>query len=258
MVMVDLHCHLLPGVDDGAKDMKVSLRLAKEATENGITHALLTPHHLNGHYVNHKQDVLERTEAFQEELTAHQIPLTVFPGQEVRINGQLMTALDNDDILFADESGKYMLLEFPDDDVPHYTKQMVFELQQRGIVPIIVHPERNTKIMAEPDLLFELLEKGCLSQITASSYVGTFGKKVAKFSKDLIAGGQGYVFASDAHDLPGRKYEMREAFTKLKQEFGEQLVQEYQDNARAIINGDNVVQHQLQKIQQRKKLFGLF
>lgn len=258
MVMVDLHCHLLPGVDDGAKDMEVSLRLAKEATENGITHALLTPHHLNGHYVNHKQDVLERTKAFQEELTAHQIPLTVFPGQEVRINGQLMTALDNDDILFADESGKYMLLEFPDDDVPHYTKQMVFELQQRGIVPIIVHPERNTKIMAEPDLLFELLEKGCLSQITASSYVGTFGKKVAKFSKDLIAGGQGYVFASDAHNLPGRKYEMREAFAKLKQEFGEQLVQEYQDNARAIINGDNVVQHQLQKIQQRKKLFGLF
>ena len=180
MVMVDLHCHLLPGIDDGSKSMAISLRLAKEATENGVTHALLTPHHMNGHYVNHKQDVLARTKEFQEELEKNNIPLTVFPGQEVRINGQLIEALDNDDILFADESGKYMMLEFPDNDVPHYTNQMIFNLQQRGITPVVVHPERNTKIMAEPDLLYQMLEKGCLSQITASSYVGTFGKKSRK------------------------------------------------------------------------------
>lgn len=163
MVMVDLHCHLLPRIDDGSKSMAISLRLAKEATENGVTHALLTPHHMNGHYVNHKQDVLARTKEFQEELEKNNIPLTVFPGQEVRINGQLIEALDNDDILFADESGKYMMLEFPDNDVPHYTNQMIFNLQQRGITPVVVHPERNTKIMAEPDLLYQMLEKGCLS-----------------------------------------------------------------------------------------------
>ena len=258
MVMVDLHCHLLPGIDDGSKSMEISLRLAKEATENGVTHALLTPHHMNGHYVNHKQDVLARTKEFQEELEKNNIPLTVFPGQEVRINGQLIEALDNDDILFADESGKYMMLEFPDNDVPHYTNQMIFNLQQRGITPVVVHPERNTKIMAEPDLLYQMLEKGCLSQITASSYVGTFGKKVEKFSKNLIVAGQGYIFASDAHDLPGRKYEMRQAFDKLSREFGADVAQEYQDNARAIINGDEIGRHQIKKIQQRKKLFGLF
>lgn len=258
MVMIDLHCHLLPGIDDGSKNMDVSLRLAKEATENGVTHALLTPHHMNGHYVNHKKDVIRRTKEFQEELNRHNIPLTVFPGQEVRINGQLIDALDNDDILFADETGKYMMMEFPDNDVPHYTNQMIFELQQRGITPVVVHPERNTKIMAEPDLLYQMLEKGCLSQITASSYVGTFGKKVEKFSKNLIAAGQGYVFASDAHDLPGRKYEMRQAFKKLSREFGKDVAQEYGDNARAIINGDEVACHQITEIKQRKKLFGLF
>ena len=247
MVMVDLHCHLLPGIDDGSKSMEISLRLAKEATENGVTHTLLTPHHMNGHYVNHKQDVLARTKEFQEELEKNNIPLTVFPGQEVRINGQLIEALDNDDILFADESGKYMMLELPDNDVPHYTNQMIFNLQQRGITPVVVHPERNTKIMAEPDLLYQMLEKGCLSQITASSYVGTFGKKVEKFSKNLIA-----------HDLPGRKYEMRQAFDKLSREFGAGVAQEYQDNARAIINGDEIGRHQIKKVQQRKKLFGLF
>lgn len=257
MVMVDLHCHLLPGIDDGSKNMEISLRLAREATENGITHALLTPHHMNGRYINHKQDVIKLTTKFQEKLKKHGIPLTVFPGQEVRINGQLIEALDENDILFADEGNRYLMLEFPDDDVPHYTNQMIFELQQRGIVPVIVHPERNTKIMAEPELLYQLLERGCLSQITASSYVGTFGKKVENFSKKLVANGQGYLFASDAHDLPGRRYEMRQAFDKLSQEFGQELAERYADNARAIINGDNVPFNTIKELK-RKKRFWLF
>lgn len=256
MVMVDLHCHLLPGIDDGSKSIEISLRLAREATENGVTHALLTPHHMNGRYVNHKQDVIRRTKAFQKQIDAHSIPLTVFPGQEVRINGQLLAALDKDDILFADTAGKYMMLEFPDDDVPYYTNRMIFDLQQRGIIPVIVHPERNTKIMAKPDLIYQLLEKGCLSQITASSYVGTFGKKVANFSRQLIEAGQGYVFASDAHDLPGRKYEMRQAFEKMYHEFGQKLTDQYQQNARSIINGKSIPLNDLHKI--KKKHFWIF
>ena len=257
MVMVDLHCHLLPGIDDGSKNMEISLRLASEAVENGVTHTLLTPHHMNGRYVNHKQDVIKRTVEFRQQLQEHNIPLTVFPGQEVRINGQLIDALDKDDILFADEDNRYLMLEFPDDDVPHYTNQMIFELQQRGITPIIVHPERNTKIMAHPELLYQLLQKGCLSQITASSYVGTFGKKVEDFSKKLIANGQGYLFASDAHDLPGRKYEMRQAFEKLSREYGQELAERYSNNARAIINGENVPINEVRELK-KKKRFWLF
>ena len=151
-----------------------------------------------------------------------------------------------------------MMLEFPDDDVPNYTSRMIFDIQQRGITPVIVHPERNTKIMAEPDQFYQLLKKGCLSQITASSYVGTFGKKVENFSHQLIEAGQGYVFASDAHDLPGRKYEMRQAFEKLRHEFGQELVDQYQLNARSIINGENVPLNDLQPIKKKKKYFWLF
>ena len=257
MVMVDLHCHLLPGVDDGSKSMEISLRMAREAVENGVTHALLTPHHMNGRYVNHKQDVIRLTKQFADELERHNIPLTVFPGQEVRINGNLLEALDNDDILFADTGNRYLMLEFPDDDVPHYTNRMIFDLQQRGITPVIVHPERNTMIMDQPDLLYDLLQKGCLSQITASSYVGTFGKKVEKFSRQLIAAGQGYVFASDTHNLPGRKYEMREAFQKLSEEFGSELAQNYADHARAIVNGDTVPINTVRELK-KKKRFWLF
>ncbi|WP_283588619.1 tyrosine-protein phosphatase [Limosilactobacillus viscerum] len=257
MVMVDLHCHLLPGVDDGSKSMEISLRMAKEAVENGVTHALLTPHHMNGRYVNHKQDVIHLTKQFAAELEKNNIPLTVFPGQEVRINGNLLKALDNDDILFADTDNRYLMLEFPDDDVPHYTNRMIFDLQQREITPVIVHPERNTMIMDKPEVLYELLQKGCLSQITASSYIGTFGKKVEKFSRQLIEAGQGYVFASDAHDLPGRKYEMRQAFEKLSSEFGNDFSHHYANNARTIINGGDVPLNAVQKLR-KKKHFWLF
>lgn len=260
--MIDLHCHLLPGVDDGSKSLEISLKMAEEAVENGITHALLTPHHMNGVYVNHKADVLRMTSDFQSALDEHEIELTVFPGQEVRINGELLDALNNDDILFADEDNQYLMLEFPDDDVPAYTMDMIFQLQQRGIIPVVVHPERNTKIMRHPELLYEMLEKGCLSQITASSYVGTFGEKVEKFSRQLIAANQGYVFASDAHNLPGRKYEMRQAFDKLKQEFGNDLGEQYDADAKAIINGDYVAQHKISTVEEKKskkkRFLGLF
>lgn len=257
--MIDLHCHLLPGIDDGSANMDISLKLAAEAVQNGVTHALLTPHHMNGMYVNHKADVVRLTKNFQNQLKQHNIDLTVFPGQEVRINGDLLTALDRDDILFADEGGKYLMLEFPDDDVPTYTNDMIYQLQQRGIIPVIVHPERNTKIMRHPDLIYDLLQKGCLSQVTASSYVGTFGDKVEQFSQQLIEVGQVYVFASDAHNLPGRKYEMKQAFKKLQTEFGDKLAEEFENNARNIINGEIIKQHQIKLIKSKRKRFlGLF
>jgi protein-tyrosine phosphatase len=216
---------------------------------------------MNGVYINHKSDIIRLTEEFQKAITDTGIELTVFPGQEVRINGDLLQALDDDDILFADDGNRYLMLEFPDDDVPTYTNDMIYQLQMRGIVPIIVHPERNTKIIKHPEIISQLLEKGCLSQITASSYVGTFGEKVETFSRQLISTGQAYVFASDTHDLPGRKYEMKEAFEKMKSEFGESLANEYKENAKFIINGDIVVPHAVQSTQtvkKRKKLFGLF
>ena len=240
MVLVDIHCHILPGIDDGSKDWETSIRLARDAVKDGITHAVCTPHMLNGKYINHKKDVIRLTENFQDMLDDAKIPLTVFPGQEVRISGDLPKALDDDDILFLDEDGQYMLLEFPSDDVPAYTRDMVFDLMQRGITPIVVHPERNKKILEEPTILQGLIEQGCLVQITASSYMGTFGKKIKEMSRKFIETGQCACFASDAHDLPKRQYQYSEALKKLSKEFGSDLAQQYQDNARALVNGDNV------------------
>ena len=93
MVLVDIHCHILPGIDDGSKDWETSIKLARNAVKDGITHAVCTPHTLNGKYTNHKDDVIRLTENFQDMLDDAKIPLTVFPGQEVRISGDLPEAL---------------------------------------------------------------------------------------------------------------------------------------------------------------------
>lgn len=238
--MIDLHSHLLPNIDDGSKSLRASLRMANEAVENGIEAALMTPHHMNGHYINHKADVIQLTSQFQDQLDKENIPLQVFPSQEVRINGGLLEALDNDDILFADDSNRYLLLEFPDDDVPTYSEDMIFKIMQRGISIQIAHPERNTKIMSDPNILYSLIEKGAIAQVTASSYVGSFGKKVQKFGESIIEHNLAHVFVSDAHDLPNRDYEMRQALDKLRSHLGQEYQQLFEKNAEAILDGNNV------------------
>ena len=256
MVLVDIHCHILPGIDDGSKDWDTSIKLAKAAVKDGVTHAICTPHTLNGRYTNHKDDIIWLTDLYQKKLDEAKIPLTVFPGQEVRLSGDLIDALDNDDILFCDEDGTYMLLEFPSEDVPTYAQDTIFKIMQRGVTPIIVHPERNSRILKEPEILQGMLEQGCLVQITASSYTGVFGDKIEEMSRKLIAAEQGCTFASDAHDLPRRQYQLSEAYQKMSHEFGQDLAQQWQDNARSIINGDPV-QMDWQPLK-RKKKFWLF
>lgn len=258
MAVVDLHCHILPGIDDGSKDWETSLKLAQDAVDDGVTHALCTPHTLNGRFLNHKADVIKLTEEFQDKIDQAGIPLTVFPGHEVRLSGGLLDALDNEDILFCDEDGQYMLLELPSNEVPHYTKNMVFQLQQRGITPIIVHPERNNEILEEPTKLQEFLEMGVLVQITASSYTGIFGKKIEDCSREFIKAGQCAFFASDAHDLPRREYQMHAALDKLAKEFGEGKKQEYLSNAQKVVNGEPVHLDWQPLKKKRKKFLGLF
>ena len=235
--MIDLHSHLLPNIDDGSGSMHVSLRMAREAVAEGIEAMLMTPHHMNGQYNNPKADVVALTEKFQLMLDQEGIPLQVFPSQEVRINGELINALVTDEILFADEGNRYLLLEFPDDDVPTFSEDMIFSLMQRGITVQIAHPERNTKLMAQPEILYRLVERGAIAQVTASSYVGAFGKKVQKFAEAIVSHNLGHVFVSDVHDLPNRAFNMQAAFNKLRKKQGAEISELFALNAEVIIDG---------------------
>ncbi|WP_353989228.1 CpsB/CapC family capsule biosynthesis tyrosine phosphatase [Pediococcus argentinicus] len=248
MGLIDLHCHILPGVDDGSKDMEMSLRLARVAVEQGISHIVVTPHHMDGTYTNHKKDVIKKTQDFQNELDKHQIPLTVFPGQEVHLTGELMQAIDDDDILFLDADNRYLLLELPHSGIPEYTENMIFDLLSRGITPVIAHPERNHGFQKDPDKLYDFIEQGCLSQLTSSSLLGVFGEKVEKLTQKIATADLGFIIASDAHNFEGRRFLMKEAFGRIDKDFGMDAVQRFENNAKSIVNGEDVNTDSIKKV----------
>lgn len=256
--MIDIHSHILPGIDDGARSLEDALAMARIAIAEGITHIAATPHYKNGKFDSKKQTILEAVATLQHEYDARGIDLTVFPGQEVRIHGEIMEGIEKEEVLFADESNRYLLIEFPTMSIPHYAESLFFQLQQQGIIPIIVHPERNREIIENPNRLLDFVEKGALAQLTASSYVGVFGKEVQKLSSQLIAANLVHVLASDAHNTRGRSFHMKEAFEKLAREFGDEKASYFQDNAKHIINGDTLLLDSPTEVRKRKKIFGLF
>lgn len=251
--IVDLHCHILPGIDDGSPDMETSLKLAEKAVADGVTHVLATPHHLDNKYVNHREDVIKATEIFQQELDSSAIPLMVFPGQEVHINGDLPQQYA--DLLGADADKHYIMLELPHSNVPVYSKRMIFELQKLGVTPIIVHPERNKEIQSNLDILYEFAQKGVLTQITATSYVGGFGDKVADISKKMVENKLVQLVASDAHALKGRDFVLHEALDGIENDFGPDVASEFEKNAENILSGNSVVAKGYQQIKKKKKWF---
>ncbi|WP_313469519.1 CpsB/CapC family capsule biosynthesis tyrosine phosphatase [Carnobacterium sp.] len=255
--MIDLHCHILPGIDDGAKDIEDSIDMARAAVAEGITHILATPHYKNGHWDNEKKDILLLVDELQAELDARDIPLTIFPGQEVRINGELFEDLEEDKIQFIDEGNQYVLIEFPTPSIPAYTESLFFELQKEGVTPIIVHPERNRAVLKDPNVLLPFVEKGALAQLTAASYTGGFGKAIQKVSKQLVEANLVHFIASDAHNISSRSFHMKEAYRKLEKEFGREKVNEYQQVTKDLVNGEVIISPTPRTVKQAKFL-GLF
>ncbi|GGK34060.1 tyrosine protein phosphatase [Caldalkalibacillus thermarum] len=253
--MIDLHSHILPGVDDGAQSLTDSFALAKEAVNNGITTLFATPHHLNGVYTNHKQDVLDLVDYLQAEIDKQGIPLTILPGQEVHIYGEIVKDLQLNTLLTYNDQQKYLLLELPYDHVPAFVDRVIYEILLQGIIPIIPHPERNRKIREHPDLLYKMVKQGAMSQITAASLVGKFGFEVQKFSLQCVEHGLAHVIASDAHRAGKRGFYMQEAYQELDRQFGSQVVYEFKQTAERIAKGQEVYVEPPQRIQKKRSWF---
>ncbi|SDN05266.1 tyrosine-protein phosphatase [Bacillus sp. OK048] len=254
--MIDLHCHILPGVDDGAQSLAQALEMARKAVEQGIHTIVATPHHLNNSYENPKQQILASVEELNQQLRNENIDVKVLPGQEVRIHGEMIEGYLAGEILPVNHT-PYVLVEFPSNHVPRYTEKLFYELQVNGLIPVIVHPERNQEIIECSELLYQLVKKGALTQITAASVCGDFGKKIKNFSLQLIENNLTHVIASDAHNVTRRTFKMREAFAVIEQKYGNEMAYYFDDNAALMIEGKHVYKEDPERIK-RKKLFNLF
>lgn len=204
--MIDLHNHLLPGIDDGAHDLEASLALARVAVQDGITHLVCTPHIHPGRYDNTPASIQGAHASIVAALKAANIALQVAAAAEVRFGVELMVGIGQGTIPFLGEwqGSKVLLLEFPHGEIPFGAEQLTAWLLQRNIVPMIAHPERNKGIMRAPSRLKPFLKQGCLLQVTASSVTGYFGQAVQKIAHELLAQGVVTILASDAHNLQHR------------------------------------------------------
>jgi protein-tyrosine phosphatase len=255
--MIDIHSHILPGIDDGAQSMEDSIDMAKAAVSEGIHTIIATPHHMNNKFENPKSDILPLVDRLNEELKNRQIDLLVLPGQECRIYGEIIEDYKKGDIVPLNQYSQYIFVEFPSSSVPRYADRLFYELQNEGLVPVIVHPERNTELIARPDKLYNLVKNGAATQITASSLTGYFGKNIQKFSRQLIEANLTHFIASDAHNVTNRTFKMSEAMDFTEEKYGIDMVYYFTENAELLVGGKNIYKEIPEKVKKRKFL-GIF
>ncbi len=210
--MIDLHNHLLPGIDDGAPDLETALQLARIAVQEGITHLVCTPHIHPGRYDNTPDSIAAAREQLVTGLAQAAINLQVATAAEVRFGMELMIGIPQDAIPFLGQwQGKQvLLLEFPHSEVPFGAERLTAWLLQRNIIPMIAHPERNKGIMRTPAKLKPFLEQGCLLQVTAGAVAGHFGEAAQTIAHTLLEQRLVTILASDAHNLQHRPPHLRE------------------------------------------------
>ncbi|MGG0744658.1 CpsB/CapC family capsule biosynthesis tyrosine phosphatase [Priestia megaterium] len=255
--MIDLHCHILSSIDDGALNDEISLKMAQQAVLEGIHTIVATPHHQDGRYINEKKDIVQYVQELNELIKKEKIPLTVLPGQEIRLYGEILEDYQSEKILTLNDTGKYLFIEFPSSQVPHYAERLLFNIQSKGLIPIIVHPERNRRLLEEPDLLHKFITNGALAQVTAGSLTGRFGKNIKRFSHQLIQSNLVHFVSSDAHNLEDRSFYMREALEVIESEHGRDTVYTFLENAQFVIQGQ-MCYKELPEVIKKKKFLGIF
>lgn len=255
MSLIDLHSHLIPRVDDGAQSIEDALTLAQLAVDEGISKLVLTPHHYNPQFINHAQGVIEASRKLQDEINEAGIALKVYPSQEIRIHEQLIDHLYNDDLLCLDEQGRYMLIEFPTQNIPDFSTRILGQLIDLGIRPVIAHPERNHCFAKDFNRLAEFIQMGCIGQVTTSSLAGAFGSTYQDISFQMIEANLCHFMASDCHHKEWRPFNYQVALQVLEKRYSQTKVDEFVNNAEIIFEGRELQMFSVKIPEENKSLW---
>ncbi|KRE75564.1 tyrosine-protein phosphatase [Paenibacillus sp. Soil750] len=239
-MLIDTHCHILPGMDDGARTWDEAIEMAQFAFSEGIHTIVATPHHGDGRHDNIAEKVDLAVQELNDELETRRIPVRILPGQEVRVSKGLLLDLDAGCIRTLNHS-QYVLLELPPTGIPSYFDEVLYELHVLGLTVILAHPERQLDFIVNPRLLHSYVEQGCLCQITSQSLMGRFGRKIQKFAMYVCKSQLAHLIASDAHNLASRRSNLAEAFSYLEKVQGRKALERYSINAACVIRNETIV-----------------
>ena len=234
VLMVDIHCHILPGLDDGAESLEVALEMAEMAISDGITHVVATPH-ANAEYPFHPELVQQRRNEIQARLNDR---LTLATGCDFHLSFENLQDVRANPAKYTINQRSYLLVEFADFAIPPTIDDTLHQLQLARITPIITHPERNGLIRAQPERLWRWVHQGCYVQVTAQSLLGRFGQDTRRLVEGWLDADRIHFFASDAHNTSSRPLRLRAAYDVVAKRRGEEVAQAlFQDNPLAAFEG---------------------
>jgi protein-tyrosine phosphatase len=235
---VDIHCHCLPGLDDGPGTLPEALELCRGLVEDGTTVVIATPHQLGRYEGRNRADAVRQgVDALNRALTVEGVPLRVMAGADVRLDERLTRLLSEGEVLTLADGGVYLLLELPHDtfiDPLPLLRRMV----ERGVRPLVSHPERNHFVIARPGAVETWLRHGAGLQLTAGSFAGDFGAAAQRAAWYWLETGQAGLVASDAHRMTGRPPRMTEAIRLISRRLGDEVARRVcAENPARVLDG---------------------
>lgn len=202
--MIDLHSHILPGIDDGAPTLEVSLEMARQAVADGIETMACTPHIYPGLYLNDALGIKAARDALQAELSAQDIPLRLVTGADVHLVPGLLEGVRAGQVPTLNGT-RYLLLEPSHHVAPPRFEETVFQLVAAGYTPVITHPERLTWIETHHDVFVQMIRQGAWMQVTAGALTGIFGTRAKYWAERFVGEGHTHILATDAHSSKRRR-----------------------------------------------------
>jgi len=219
--MIDLHCHILPGIDDGAADLSVSLEMARMMVADGVTAVACTPHILPGLYHNSGPQIRDAAARLQAALDEAGVPLTLLTGADIHITPDLLAGLRSGHLLSLADT-RYVLVEPPHHVAPARMEDLFFNLLAGGYVPVLTHPERLSWITSQYGLISRLVRSGVWMQVTAGSLAGAFGRNAQYWAERMLDEGKVHFLATDAHDTQRRPPDLARGYELARRRVGTQ------------------------------------
>lgn len=238
--MIDMHAHLLFGVDDGPKTIEETMGIVEKAMKEGITDMIVTPHAFSPHFHVSCEEIESQLRLLTDVVREARYPVNLHTGQEVRLCENLVEKLQVNEVMTLAKS-RYLLLELPTQSVPAYTVNVIQALLEKEIIPIIAHPERNRAIAEKPERLERLIRHGALAQITGGSLAGHFGKNVQKLSLQLIEANLIHAYGSDVHNLDTRPLLFKEGLYYLEKKKRSDRIDILLENNERILKDEPVI-----------------
>ena len=199
-MMVDLHCHVLPGIDDGAENLEQSLDFCRIALEDGITTLVATPHQKPGVFDNPPEAIRQKLHDLRSAILGAGVQVEIVEGAEVYCTPDLPARFHSGQVTTIGGAGRYLLLELPYQQAPIRVEETIFQLRLAGITPVLAHPERIAYFSSDLTRLEKLVRLGCLSQLTGAALLGGFGEKVRDYCCRIMERSLAHIISSDAHD----------------------------------------------------------